>query len=186
MAVAETHEPRVLIVDDEEPIADLYEHHLSERYGTRKAYGGEEAIEKVDEAVDVVLLDRRMPECPGDDVLTHIRENELNCQVVMVTAVTVSVDISDMDFDDYLSKPVDESTLVDAVEHQLSMSTYDETYRELNQLCAKIDALESEKTSVELGNNSEYMKLKQRVEELIDGKEELVEELEYFESTPPL
>jgi|APHM01.1.fsa_nt_gi Response regulator containing CheY-like receiver, AAA-type ATPase, and DNA-binding domains len=182
MSTPSTDEPRVLIVDDEEPIADLYEHHLNDSYDVRKGYGGEEAIEKVDETVDVVLLDRRMPDLSGDEVLTRIRAKDFDCRVVMVTAVNPEADIVEMPFDDYLNKPVDKDTLLDAVAHQLTVRKYGETYQELNQACAKIDALEAEKATNELEEIPEYRKLKEKVDRLRTEQEELLEEIDYFEA----
>ncbi|ESS07881.1 MAG: response regulator containing CheY-like receiver, AAA-type ATPase, and DNA-binding domain protein [uncultured archaeon A07HN63] len=52
--------PTVLVVDDESDVADLYAYRLEDAFSVRTAYSGEEAIETVDETVDVILLDRRM------------------------------------------------------------------------------------------------------------------------------
>jgi CheY-like chemotaxis protein len=63
----------VLVVDDEQRAADTYANVLASEYDTRTAYGGEEALELVETAdFDVVLLDRRMPELTGDDILAAI------------------------------------------------------------------------------------------------------------------
>ncbi|MDX1748088.1 MAG: response regulator, partial [Halobacteriales archaeon] len=59
--------PVVLIVDDEPEIVDLYNRRLKGTYAVRTAYGGTEALEEADESVDIVLLDRRMPDLSGDD-----------------------------------------------------------------------------------------------------------------------
>ena len=75
-------------------------------HDVRTAYGGEEALEKADEDVDLVFLDRQMPDMSGDDVLERVRERGLDCRVVMVTAVDPDFDIVEMPFDDYLTKPV--------------------------------------------------------------------------------
>jgi len=182
MATSSTDEPRVLIVDDEEPIADLYEHHLGDTYDVWVAYGGEEAIETVAETVDVVLLDRRMPDLSGDEVLRRIRAADFDCRVVMVTAVTPEADIVELPFDDYLNKPVDKDTLLDAVDHQLTVREYGETYQELNQACAKINALEAEKATNELEELPEYRELKDKVTRLRTEQEALLDELDYFEA----
>ena len=182
MITNSTDEPRVLIVDDEEQITDLYYNHLKELYDVRKGYSGEEAIKKVDETVDVVLLDRRMPDLSGDEVLTRIRAKDFDCQVVMVTAVDPEADIVDMPFDDYLNKPVDEDDLIDAVEHQLTVREYSETYQELNRACSKLNALEAEKSIDGLERLHEYKELKEKIERLETEQEDLLEELDYYEA----
>jgi CheY-like chemotaxis protein len=65
----------VLIVDDESEVADVYALRLREEYETRTAYGGEEALDTIDSDMDVVLLDRRMPDLSGDEVLERIRSD---------------------------------------------------------------------------------------------------------------
>lgn len=52
--------PTVLIVEDEQALADLYADRLGEAYVVETAYDGREALEQLDEGIDVVLLDRRM------------------------------------------------------------------------------------------------------------------------------
>ena len=79
--------PLVLVVEDEPDLADLYATWLKIDYSVRTAYGGEEAVEQLDDEIDVVLLDRRMPGLSGDEVLTKIRERGIDCYVSMVTAV---------------------------------------------------------------------------------------------------
>lgn len=182
MVTTSTDEPRVLIVDDEERLVDLYYHHLKDEYDVRKAYGGEQAVEKVDETVDVVLLDRRMPDLGGDEVLKRIRDNDYNCRVVMVTAVDPETDIVDMSFDDYLSKPVYKETLIEAVDHQLTVREYGETYNELNRACSKLNAFEAGKSASEVEDLPEYQELREKVDRLRTEQEDLLEELDYFEA----
>mgnify|MGYP002760844479 CR=1 FL=1 len=184
MSVAKTREPQVLIVEDEEEVADLYEFHLEDEFDVVQANSGEEAIETVDESVDIVLLDRRMPGMNGDEVLEQIREDRLGCRVIMVTAVTPEADIAEMDFDDYLNKPVRKDTLIEAVEHQLTVRKYGEAYRELNKACSKLNALKSDsgKTADELEELPLYTELQEQIERLKAEQEELLDELDYFEA----
>jgi DNA-binding response OmpR family regulator len=111
--------PTVLVVDDERDIADTYAAMLGESYDVRVAYGGEAALDAIDDDVDAVLLDRRMPDVSGDVVLERVREAGYGCKVIMVTAIDPDLDILAMDFDDYLSKPIKRDTLVQAVDQQL-------------------------------------------------------------------
>lgn len=90
-------DPVVLVVDDEEDLANLYSQWLSDDYAVRTAYNGEQALERLDETVDVVLLDRRMPGLSGDDALNRIREREYDCRVAMVTAVDPDTISSSLD-----------------------------------------------------------------------------------------
>lgn len=72
----------------------------------KTASSGEKALELLDCAVDVVLLDRNMPGLSGDEVLREISRRGYECRVAMVTAVTPQSDIFDVEIEDYLVKPI--------------------------------------------------------------------------------
>lgn len=122
--------PTVLVVDDDRALADTCEYWLREEYDVRVAYGGTQALEQVDDSVDVVLLDRRMPDVSGDDVLEEIDARGLDCRVAMMTAVAPDTDIVEMPFDEYLVKPVDEESVTEAVEELLVRAEFDDRIRE--------------------------------------------------------
>jgi DNA-binding response OmpR family regulator len=161
-----TDEQTILVVDDERDIADLYTTWLEIDHEVRTAYGGQEALDEVDAEVDIVFLDRQMPDYSGDEVLERIRDQGLDCRVVMVTAVDPDFDIVDMGFDDYLTKPVMREDLADAVETMRERDGYDETLQEYFALTSKKATLEAEKTPSELQENEEYQEMVERVEEL--------------------
>jgi len=157
----------VLVVDDEQKVADVQALTLGHTYETRVAYGGREALETYDESVDAVVLDRRMPDVHGDDVLAEIRERGDDTVVVMLTAVDPDLNILEMEFDDYLTKPVDAETLVDALERHLDTRTEDDPrLTEFFSTVSKLDVLESELPRGELADSEEYAALKTRAEEL--------------------
>jgi DNA-binding response OmpR family regulator len=156
----------ILVVDDERDIADLYTTWLEMDCEVRTAYGGEEALQKVDEDVDIVFLDRQMPDYAGDEVLERIRDRGLDCRVVMVTAVDPDFDIVSMEFDDYLTKPVMREDLSDAVESMRERDDYDQTLQEYFALTSKKATLEAEKTPSELQESTEYQEMVDRVDEL--------------------
>ncbi|MFT4958084.1 MAG: DNA-binding response OmpR family regulator, partial [Halobacteriales archaeon] len=62
-------EARVLIVEDEQRLADLFRRWLEDQYSVRVAMDLAEAGSKLDSSVDIVLLDRRLPAGRGDDLL---------------------------------------------------------------------------------------------------------------------
>jgi two-component system response regulator AdeR len=156
----------VLVVDDEPDLADLYAAWLDERYETRVAYGGSEALEQFDGAVDVALIDRLMPEMSGDEVLERLRETGHDCQVAMVTAVEPDFDIIEMGFDDYLVKPILRDELLEAVGDLISRGDYDSQLRDLYALVSKRAALVTQKSEEELASSEEYQELETRIEAL--------------------
>jgi len=161
--------PLVLVVEDEPDLADLYAAWLSDDYSVLTAYGGQEALDQIDEAdddVDAILLDRRMPGLSGDEVLAAVRERGIDCRVAMVTAVEPDFDILKMGFDDYLVKPVTSDTLRETVDGLLRRGEYDTDVQELFSLTSKKAILETEKSATELADNEEYQDLTERIENL--------------------
>ncbi len=164
--------PTVLVVDDEPDVADVYALRLSGAYETRTAYGGAEALEELSEDVDVVLLDRRMPDVDGDEVLDCIREDGYECRVIMLTAVDPGLDIVEMDFDDYLCKPAEKSDLVAAIEQQFRIQRYDDRLSEYLEATSKLALLEQELPPSAVEDNEEIEALRERVAELKAGLDE--------------
>ncbi|GGM64930.1 DNA-binding response OmpR family regulator [Halarchaeum rubridurum] len=170
----DTEKPVVLVVDDEERIPQAFALWLGDDYAVRTANSGEEAFERLDESVDVVLLDRQMPGLSGDEVLERIREEEYGCRVAMVTGVDPDFDIVDMPFDDYLKKPVGREQLRETVDRLLSVSDYDEAIRTYFALSEKRATLESEKTRSELDASDEYASLLDQLDEQEERMNELM------------
>ena len=96
----------MLFVDDESSLLDLWETIFTDEYDVRTASGGEEALRKFDADVDVVFLDRRMPEMSGDDVVRELRENGHATPVVMFTAVDQDHEVP-AEYDEYVTKPME-------------------------------------------------------------------------------
>ena len=154
--------PVVLVVDDDPDVADSYAAIASERYDVRTAYSGEQALSKLDAAVDVVLLDRRMPDLLGEDILTTIRDRGIDCRVAMLTAVDPDVDIIDMEFDDYVVKPVTGAEILDTVDRLLRVAEYERVLREYYRLTRKYVALTSTNARSELAEDPEFRELVER------------------------
>jgi DNA-binding response OmpR family regulator len=168
----------VLVVDDEQDVADLYAMWLQNDYRVQSAYEGDEALSVLDESVDVVLLDRRMPGQSGDEVLEEIRERDLNCRVVMVTAVKPDFDILEMGFDDYLVKPVSKNDLHEIVEQMLTRVDYGAKLQDYYSLVSKRAVLESEKDPETLEGSEEYAQLEEEIDDLSAEVDDTREQLD--------
>lgn len=153
-----TNDATVLIVDDDENTTDLYAGFL-EDYSVLAAHSGEEALELVDEGVDVVLLDRRMPGVTGDDVLNEIRGRAIDCRVVMITAVQPTIDILELPFDDYLIKPVSPSQVRETVAEMLVRSACNRSLQEMFAIASKMATVESKMGLDELETSPAYAAL---------------------------
>ena len=153
-------------------LADLYATWLRADYRVRTAYGGQESLDELDDDVDAILLDRRMPGLSGDEVLEEIRARGIDCRVSMVTAVEPDFDIIEMGFDTYLVKPVTKDALIDTVEELVTRGSHDKGVQELFSLSSKKALLESEKSQSSLVDNEEYQELTEQIATL---REELDE-----------
>jgi two-component system response regulator AdeR len=152
-------ESTVLVVEDQERLADLYETWLAANYDVRTAHTVAEAQELLDAEIEIALLDRRLPDGSGDDVLELIRDRGIDARVAMVTAVDPDFDILDMGFDDYIVKPVTERDLHDIVEGLLERDQYSNELMEYYALASKRATLESEMSADELDGSDEYDEL---------------------------
>lgn len=170
--------PVVAVVEDNELLADLYAEWIRDSYEVRTATTGREALEVIDPDVDIVFLDRRLPDADGDDVLSALRERGNSAQVAMLTAVDADFDILELPFDEYLHKPVSETDFTAILQQLLRRSEYEESIRELHELAAKCAALESVKSDRELRESEQYQQL---LAELERARQEAGDHLQQFD-----
>jgi DNA-binding response OmpR family regulator len=167
----------ILIVDDEEMVAESYELYLRDKYETRVETNGGAALCELtpsDREIDLILLDRRMPGMSGDVVAEHVDEYELEYQVIMVSAVDPDLDIIDMPVDGYLSKPVSEEEVVEAVERTFLIADYRELLLKYNEAVEKHDLLVSDFSSDDAPAQLEQLRnrmqsLEQELHDLTDS-----------------
>ena len=110
---------RILVVDDIAPNVKLLEAKLtSDYYDVITATNGPEALEKIKtESPDLVLLDVMMPGMDGFEVCSKIKADGslVHIPVIMVTALTDPEDKVrglEAGADDFLSKPIDDTSLM--------------------------------------------------------------------------
>ena len=115
--------PTVLIVDDNPQNLELLEVYCEGLEGMNviTATNGIEAMERVvRDRPDLILLDIMMPKMSGFEVCKQIKSNPetRDILIVMVTALNETSDVeraAECGADDYLSKPIDRTALVDLV-----------------------------------------------------------------------
>lgn len=99
----------ILVVDDEQPIADILKFKLEkEGYQVHVAYDGEEALVKVEEIQpDLILLDIMLPLKDGMEVCREVRK-KYDMPIIMLTAKDSEIDKVlglELGADDYVTKP---------------------------------------------------------------------------------
>jgi len=172
-----TEQPTVLVVEDEVDLADLYASWLGDEYDVHVANTAEGALEELDETVEVVLLDRRLPDMSGDEFLDVLRERGHDSQVAMVSAVDPDWDILEMRFDAYVVKPVEREELVELVKRLLARRLYNEEVQHFFALASKRATLEATKEQAELERSDRYDELLAELDRLRDDLQEIIVEL---------
>ena len=114
---------RILVVEDEEPLADSVRYSLErEGYAVSVAPDGRRAIDRFRaDGPDLVILDLMLPELSGLDVCRMIRL-ESTVPIIMVTAKDSEADkVSGLEIgaDDYVTKPFSVRELVSRVRAHL-------------------------------------------------------------------
>lgn len=156
----------VVIVEDDTDLANLFALWLGPTYTVRVAHDCATACELFDATVAVALLDRQLPDGSGDEILTSIRDQGLDCRVAMVTGVEPSLDIIKMGFDEYLCKPVTEEELHDTVERLVVQAQYGDALTEAYALASKKALLQTHCSAGELADSEKFAELEARIEEL--------------------
>lgn len=115
---------KIMLVDDNEVIIDLYERTLKEVAGMEiiaKAKDGEEAIKILEnnvENIDLIILDIVMPKKDGIDVLKFMKDNNINKKIIVVTSCNSEITIrsvTELGASYYVLKPVDMNALVEKI-----------------------------------------------------------------------
>ncbi len=117
----------ILVVDDEQAIADLIELYLkNEDYTVFKFYTGREALDCIaNQKIDLAILDVMLPDENGFAICQRIREKH-NFPVIMLTAKSEEIDkITGLTLgaDDYITKPFRPLEMVARVKAQLRRFT---------------------------------------------------------------
>jgi DNA-binding response OmpR family regulator len=102
----------------------------------------------------------------GDAVLERIRERELDCWVVMVTAVDPDMEMVTLAFDEYLIKPVSGEQLNAAVERMLKRDQLDGQIQHIVEIGSKLATLEAKLDYEQLQQSKHYTELRAEFSQL--------------------
>jgi two-component system, response regulator YesN len=110
---------RILMADDDVTLQDVLTFFLGKEYEVRSATTGADALARVcHEPVDLVVLDHRLPDRTGLDVLAELKSIRPSLPVVMLTGYGsewICAAAFKLGVADYLRKPVNAVDLVEAV-----------------------------------------------------------------------
>ncbi|HEV2762592.1 MAG TPA: response regulator [Pyrinomonadaceae bacterium] len=117
--------PRVIVVEDQEDLAALYQASLSKAgFEVVNAYTGEEGVAEFRaKGADAVMLDMTLPEMHGLQTLQEIRALSTNVPVVVVTGETsdeTRQQCERLGVQEYLQKPAEYKDLTAALRRALN------------------------------------------------------------------
>jgi len=136
----------ILIIDDEQNILVTLSRALQlEGYHTEVAGGGKVGLAKLaDQPADLVLLDVKMPDMDGLEVLKKIRESIPDLPVVMMSGhatVEIAVKAVRMGAVDFLEKPLSSEKVLLTVANTLKLQRLFEENRDLKELAGLHDQM---------------------------------------------
>jgi signal transduction histidine kinase len=126
-AYAESHDHRVLIVDDEACVANLFAEFLGRVYSCEQAADAQEALDILArEPFALVITDMQMPGLSGIELLRKITEHHPDTAVIIVSGIDRTqrvIDAVRMGASDYLLKPCELDVLMASVERAMDRRT---------------------------------------------------------------
>ena len=120
---------KILLVDDDRELTSLLKELLEmEGFNVIVAHDGEQALDLLDDSIDLLLLDVMMPKKNGIDTLKALRQTH-QTPVIMLTARGSELDRVlglELGADDYLPKPFNDRELVARIRAILRRSHWSE------------------------------------------------------------
>jgi two-component system alkaline phosphatase synthesis response regulator PhoP len=149
---------KILLVDNENDIVEFLQYNLEkEGFEVIPAYDGIEALERIKQKPDLIILDIMMPKLDGFEVYKKIRENNQykDIPIIFLTAKSGEIDeIKGLELgaSDYIQKPISPKKLVARVKSNLRKS--ESTIQKNQPVKITIGPLliDKEKYSVHLNN----------------------------------
>ena len=136
--------PRVLIVEDSAPQARLYEQYLKNSHLQLSVVSTGVAMQAFIKATppDLILLDYKLPDTDGLQILNWMQKENFSCFVIVITghsSIDVAVDMMRSGADDFIEKPVSASRLKTSVKNLLErarlqslIDNYQDTFERKN------------------------------------------------------
>jgi two-component system response regulator VicR len=161
---------KILIVEDEKPIADILEYNLEkEGYDVRAVYRGDEAVDVAGDFMpDLILLDIMLPGIDGLSVCRQVRQ-QMDCPIIMLTAKDAEIDKVlglELGADDYVTKPFSTRELLARIKAQLRGRAFAAKEKQSSKQTG--DSLEIDRDFFTVKRQGREIDLTQREFELLD------------------
>jgi two-component system alkaline phosphatase synthesis response regulator PhoP len=145
---------KILLVEDEKDIVEFMQYNLEkEGFDVIVAYDGEEALKKVNEMPDLIVLDIMLPKINGFDVCKRIRSNERfeGIPIIILTAKNTEIDEIlglELGANDYIVKPISPQKLIVRIKANLKKVEKSNVQFKPNQIVLGPVVIDREKYSI--------------------------------------
>ncbi|THE64149.1 HoxA-like transcriptional regulator [Salinadaptatus halalkaliphilus] len=157
----ETATPTVLLVDRDRRITEMYSDWLAGRYAVRRAHSADAFDAKLDDAVDVVVLDDGFPGATPSDVTSSVG----SCRTVLLVDSRPDLDLLESDCDDVHRKPIVRETALQTIDEQLKRQGESPAVREQRAIAAKLSLLETVANRTRLEESDAYAELRSKLDD---------------------
>lgn len=149
---------KILLVDDEKDIIEFLQYNLmQEGYDVISANDGLQALDKLAEKPDLIVLDVLMPRMNGYEVCSFIRGNE---QFKNIPVLFLTAKISEMDevhglsigADDYITKPISPKKLIARIKANLRRTDAENEMKNRNKISIGPLVIDKEKYTIHIEN----------------------------------
>ena len=113
---------KILVIDDEQEILSLLNIFLTKKgFEVTTCPSGRQGLElvKSDDSINLVVLDRRMPDIDGKEVFEEIRKFKSSLPVIMLTG-SLEDKAKAIGVNGFLMKPIDLNELLDKINNLIS------------------------------------------------------------------
>ena len=163
---------KILLVDDDRELTSLLKELLEmEGFDVLVAYDGEQALELLDDSIDLLLLDVMMPKKNGIDTLKALRQTH-QTPVIMLTARGSELDRVlglELGADDYLPKPFNDRELVARIRAILRRSHWSEQQQNSDNGSPTLEVLGKRLTPFDRAIDMHISNLRRKLPERKDG-----------------
>jgi DNA-binding NtrC family response regulator len=120
-ALSEEKNRTAIIIDDDKAILRTFSLILQRKgYATDTAKTGKEALDKISSShYDVALIDMRLPDIQGTDLVAKLPEKACNMVKIIITGLPPDFTQADCEVDAYLLKPIKPDELITIIEKNL-------------------------------------------------------------------
>lgn len=167
----------ILVVDDEKSTASPHTKWLREQYIVSEANSQDAALTKLNEGIDIVILNCDTMEWAGLALLQEIDDRRHDQYVLVMTETEPEIDITSLPIDEYLVKPASHTEFANTVKRLIQLGTYDDLLQKHFSLVSKLTALHTTDSSTELAEDKRHTDLCNRIATLEANLDRITREL---------